>query len=153
MAARFKRNGLLIIFLSGVMAGFSQQEIRGVVKDATTKEPVSSASVTIKNGRGILTDSTGYFSLMAEKFPLQLMVSIIGYKVQTIPLKDFKDSANGKRDTLVIYIQASSSMLSAVTVKSNKKPRYRNKDNPAVELIRKVINNKDVNRPGHYDFT
>ena len=36
-------------------------------------------------------------------------------------------------------------------VRSGKKPRYRNKDNPAVELIRKVIENKEKNRPESYN--
>src|SRR6185312_2903252 len=42
--------------------------------------------------------------------------------------------------------------LNEVVVKSGKKPKYRNKDNPAVELIRKVIENKEKNRPQAYDY-
>ncbi|HEX2607358.1 MAG TPA: DUF5686 family protein, partial [Flavisolibacter sp.] len=43
--------------------------------------------------------------------------------------------------------------LSAVTVKSRKKINYKNKDNPAVELIRRVIAAKEKNRPTQYDYT
>ena len=49
------------------------------------------------------------------------------------------------KDRVVIYMKPSSGLLSSVTVKS-KKQKYRNKDNPAVELIRKVIDNKARNR-------
>ncbi len=40
-----------------------------------------------------------------------------------------------------------SKLLKEVTVES-KRAKYRNRDNPAVELIRHVIDNKDKNRPG-----
>ena len=46
---------------------------------------------------------------------------------------------------LVVLMQPNSSLLKSVTVKS-KRTKYRNKDNPAVELIRKVIDNKPKNK-------
>ena len=42
--------------------------------------------------------------------------------------------------------------LSNLVVKSKKKINYRNKDNPAVELIRRVIANRDKNRPEFYNY-
>jgi uncharacterized protein DUF5686/carboxypeptidase-like protein len=52
---------------------------------------------------------------------------------------------------VVIYMKPSSGTLSTVTVKT-KKQKYRNKDNPAVELIRKVIDNKSKNRIENSQF-
>jgi hypothetical protein len=149
MAERLKRNWLFIVFLLLAMNGLAQTEIKGFVRDAISREPLAFVSVSIKNGRGVSTDSTGYFSIQISKTPVQLLFSVIGYKTATFSVKD---STVGQ-DTLAILLQPSSSMLSSVTVKSKKKPKYKNKDNPAVELIRKVINNKDNNRPGHYDYT
>jgi len=153
MEGWIKSKWLAIVFLFGAFEGVAQTgTINGIVKDALTKQPLASASVAIKNGRGATTDSLGYFSVEANKIPVQLIFSLIGYKTQTITVRQFSDTGALKKDTLIILIQPSSSMLSSVTIKSNKKPRYRNKDNPAVELMRKVINNKDKNRPSHYDY-
>jgi hypothetical protein len=45
-----------------------------------------------------------------------------------------------------------SDALQEVVVKTQKRAKYRNKDNPAVELIDLVIENKDKNRITSYDF-
>ena len=42
--------------------------------------------------------------------------------------------------------------LNAVVVQSKNKTKYRNKDNPAVDLMRRVIANKDKNKPQNYDY-
>lgn len=39
-----------------------------------------------------------------------------------------------------------------VTVKTNKRGKYSNKNNPAVDLIKRVIENKDKNKISSYDF-
>ena len=44
------------------------------------------------------------------------------------------------------------SNLGEVVIRSGKKTKYRNKDNPAVELIRQVIAHKEQNRPESYDY-
>ena len=49
-------------------------------------------------------------------------------------------------------IPAVAQQLQEVVVKSGKKPKYRNKDNPAVELIRRVIENREKNRPTAYTY-
>ncbi|HMH34479.1 MAG TPA: DUF5686 family protein [Puia sp.] len=127
------------------------KSIIGIVEDAISKQPLSLVSVAVKNGRGVTTDSLGYFAIETDKLPVQLSFSIIGYKNQSLTVKQFNNDSLA-RDTLIVLMQANSSLLGSVTVKSKKKPKYRNKDNPAVELIRKVINNKEKNRPGHYDY-
>ncbi len=57
-------------------------------------------------------------------------------------------------DTLQIIdvtMQAMPAALNEVVVTKKKRTRYRNKDNPAVELIRQVIAHKENNRLSHYD--
>ena len=50
-------------------------------------------------------------------------------------------------------MQADVQTLAGVSIHAGKKTRYRNKDNPAVELIRQVIAHKDSNRMQSYNYT
>ncbi|HEX4849942.1 MAG TPA: DUF5686 family protein, partial [Puia sp.] len=151
MAEWFRGKWMVVALLIGSINCLGQKTIVGKVRDGISKQPLSDVSIGVKGGKGIVTDSAGIFSIEVDKLPTQLIFSIIGYKTQSLTVKTFTNDST-KRDTLVVMMQSNSSMLSSVTVKSNKKPKYRNKDNPAVELIRKVINNKDKNRPGFYDY-
>jgi len=152
MAAWFRGKWMALILLFFSTYCFGQTiTITGVVKDAINRQPLASVSVGNKNGRGATSDSLGNFTIEADRLPAQLIFSIIGYKTQTFTVKQISKDTS-RKDTIVILLQSNSSLLSSVTVKSNKKPKYRNKDNPAVELIRKVINNKEKNRPGFYDY-
>ncbi len=151
MAVWLKRNWIVIVFLTATSHGFAQTSVSGFVKDAATQQPIGSVTVSIKNGGTVATDSLGHFVIRVDKFPVQISFSSVGYKNQSVTVKQFNDSDSLKKDTLNVLMKSNSKLLSSVTVKT-KRPKYRNKDNPAVELIRKVISNKDKNRPGHYDY-
>ncbi|MDE3249446.1 MAG: carboxypeptidase-like regulatory domain-containing protein [Bacteroidota bacterium] len=134
------------LWLVGLILGFQFAQaqritVTGVVSDSTTGTPLSNVSVYFKNGGGVRTDAQGAYFLQTEQSPVYIEFSIIGYKKLRIPIK---------QDTgmLVISVKlhATYSELSNVTVTKKNKQRYRNKDNPAVELIRQVINHKDSNR-------
>jgi len=75
-----------------------------------------------------------------------VQVTYVGYKLQ---LKTIKP---GTRQTLNIELETDPKAMNNVTVSTNKRAPYKNKGNPAVELIRRVIDNKPINRPEHYDY-
>src|SRR5882724_11442153 len=103
---------LAIIFLMSAFNSLAQtRTINGVVRDAISKQPLASVSVAIKNasGGGVTTDSLGYFAIESNKMPTQLLFSIIGFKTQTVTVRQFNDTGNLKKDTLIVMIQASSS--------------------------------------------
>ncbi|MBS1915622.1 MAG: carboxypeptidase-like regulatory domain-containing protein [Bacteroidetes bacterium] len=142
---RIKRNGLVFVFLAIAFSSVAQvTRITGVVKDAVTKQPLYAVSVTIKNRNGVPTDSLGNFTISSDRQISQLQFSIVGYKSQTVSIKSPKD-------TLFVFMQPNGSVLNTVVIK-NKKQKYRNKDNPAVELIRRVIDNKPKNRIESYQY-
>ncbi len=89
IAERVKRNWLALIFLVAVCNSSAQTTvINGVVKDAKTQLPLASVTVSIKNLRGgVTTDSLGYFSIRTTKPVNQLLFSIVGYKNQTVTVK------------------------------------------------------------------
>jgi len=121
--------------------------IRGTVTDGATKEPIASASVYFKDAKGVTTDSLGRFEIRTALNQKQLEVSYIGYKTKVVAVEP------GKEQILRVELSLDASKdLSAVVVKSKKKIKYTNKDNPAVELIRRVIAAKERNRPQSYDY-
>lgn len=120
--------------------------VNGIVRDAVTKKPIHFASVFFKEGRGKSTDSAGRFSLEAFESYSQIVVSFVGYKQQTLNIMA------GTVQDLEIDLQPEGAKLADVVINGKNQPRYRNKNNPAVELIRKVIENRDKNRTEHYDY-
>lgn len=117
--------------------------LTGTVTDASTHEPLRNASITNKlTNRGTRSDSLGRFRLPVGEGRVNLLISMVGYTTKTLL---------PGTDTLTITLNPEIQKLDEVVV-TNKHGKYRNKDNPAVELIRKVIANKDGNRPESFDY-
>jgi hypothetical protein len=112
--------------------------------DSLTHQPIANASISTPNGhRGVLTDSAGHFHFYTEKDVPKLVISAAGY--QSISLST-------REESVVVYLSKKYTLLKEFVVK-RKPGRYRNKNNPAVELIRKVIANKARNGPGANAYT
>ena len=143
MFAGIKKILLILIVTVLCKAGAGQtRTIKGTVLDSLSHLPIANVSVALPNGhRGVLTDAAGTFSITSDKPIVKLIVSAMGYQSQTVP-------AVGE---LTIYLSKSFTLLQDVVVR--RKLRYRNKNNPAVELIRKVIANKARNGPGADAYT
>lgn len=134
--------------LSGTVIG-QTRTITGIVVDSLSHAPLPNVSVSIKNGsRGVFTDPEGKFSIRTDKTEGNLLVSTSGYQTAVIPLPP-RDT-NPQRMT--ILLSKAYTTLKEFVVKA-KPGRYRNKNNPAVELIRQVIANKARNGPGANDYT
>ena len=112
----------------------------GVVIDSLTNKPMEYIAVYIeKTSTGCVTNYNGEFFLSDDSGKNILVVSAFGYKTRHIALKP------GKNLGLTIKMQEESIRLESAIVKP-KREKYRKKENPAVELIRNVIANKDKNR-------
>jgi hypothetical protein len=123
--------------------------LSGTVTDALTHEPLINASIYNKTERrGLRSDSAGRFSLPATagsgKFTL--VISMVGYTPQT-----FANLSPGK-DSLTVSLSPETVKMQQVVVTNKLAGKYRNKNNPAVDLIRKVIANKENNRPESFDY-
>ncbi len=114
--------------------------VHGRVWDAHTEEPLPFATVRIPEaGIGTRTDAEGRFSLKTHApGPLTLRVTYVGYVAQELPLRV------GEENEMKVTLREATATLQEVTVRVE---HYRNKDNPAVALIRKAIEHKDKNRP------
>ena len=134
------------LFCSSIL--FAQTTIiSGTVTDAGNRKPLPFVGVAFEGTTtGTTTNDQGRFTLSTNKPYTLVKVSFLGYKDAHLTI------VAGKEQVLNVKLFPESKQLTEVVVKSGKKPKYRNKDNPAVELIRKVIENKDKNRPESYNF-
>ena len=120
--------------------------IRGIVTDASTGEPVPYVSVLLKGTSvGTLTDAAGKYLIETAVKATEIRYSFIGYDPVTRKINP------GTTQTIDIRLSLTSITLDEVTVKPGKR-EYRNRNNPAVELIENVISHKNTNRPESFDF-
>jgi len=122
--------------------------VTGKVIDAADKESLPFVTVSFPGTTiGVTTDNDGKFSISSSRQFSQLKISFVGYKEVLLNIQPGKTQSVN-----VVSLQAASQQLTEVEIRSGAKVRYRNRDNPAVELIRRVIANKEKNRPERYNY-
>lgn len=138
----------LFILLLGTVTAFGQTVISGTVTDANTKHTLPYVSVAFNNSTvGTSTNDQGRYVLRTSQLNLtQLKITFVGYKPALLTI------VPGKAQVLNIKLFPEAQNLTEVKVVSPPKQKYTNRDNPAVELIRKVIENKPKNRPESYNY-
>ena len=143
---RFIRYIILIALLQAVAGIFlshaqSFTSASGIVKDSITGEPLPFVSVYFDGSTiGAMTDDNGTFTLQNNQGYTKLAAASLGYDTKFIDLKPGK-----KNDNLEVLLKPTAFEISEVVVKP-KREKYTRKDNPAVELIKKVIAPKNDNR-------
>ncbi|MDD2437780.1 MAG: DUF5686 family protein [Massilibacteroides sp.] len=133
----------LFLVIIGSLRSHGQTVISasGIVKDSITGEALSYVSVIFENSTiGAMTDDFGKFSLQNNKGFVRLAISSLGYDTKIIALK-----AGQKNDAIEVLLAPTSFQIKEVVVKP-KRERYSRKNNPAVDLIKQVIERKDANR-------
>ena len=134
---------VVVLLLVSTLQLMAQQKITGRVIDEEGFA-VSYASVQYRGHKiAVSSDSQGKFSI--EKHPgWVLTVSALSYKSQTI-------SVNEKMDFIEVKLKDDSHKLNEVVVKT-KRGKYTRKDNPAVELMRRVIAAKKKTDLSNHDY-
>src|SRR5258707_11032116 len=137
----YKKITFLAVFLFCTSILFAQTTtVSGTVTDAKNKQPLQFVAISFTGSTiGVTTDSIGKFTLSAEQSYTHIKVSFLGYKDADFTITP------GKEQILNVKLIPLAQQLNEVVINSGKKPKYRNKDNPAVELIRNVIENKEKN--------
>ena len=120
--------------------------IKGTVTDANTGEPIPYVSVVLKGTTvGTITDTQGRYIIETYVAAAEIRFSFIGYEAES---RIFHPGIN---QTIDIRLKLSSISLDEVTVRPDRND-YRNKNNPAVEIIKSVIDHKNLNRKEAYDY-
>jgi hypothetical protein len=149
MTDKVKRIILILAFLLPLFAlkALAQNTvITGVIMDAKEKDPMPYVTVLFK-GTNIITrsDADGKFRISTSQGHTELQFSYVGYKTSFVTVK------TGQTQDIIVNLEPESTSLKEVVVSAGKRPRYKNKANPAVELIRQVIDHKDQNRLESYN--
>lgn len=121
--------------------------VRGIVTDSATNEPLPYVGITFSTSltNGTFTDDEGMFKLVSNENVNALKVSCLGYETQIFPIE------YGISQYVSIKLHHVSEQLNEVVILGKRK-RYKNRNNPAVELIEKVIENKPRNKLESFDY-
>lgn len=121
-------------------------KIKGTVIDANTKEPLPFVNIAFKGANiGTTTDFDGNYYLETQWGTATLQASFVGYTTTS------KTVQLGSSQTINFLLKNDAIEMEVFEVKADKE-RYKNKDNPAVDLIKLVIEHKDDNRKESMDF-
>ena len=120
--------------------------IQCYVVDWQTGDSIPYANAVYRNLKlGASSDANGHFSI-ARKVGEQLTITAIGYKPRHI-----KITTHTARELKVTLI-ADSKQLQGIVVKAKRRHKYSRKDNPAVELMRRVIAAKKQTHLENHDY-
>ena len=135
-----------LFFLSVLCLGVVKlsAQIKGVVTDSETGDPIPYLNVYYDGkGVGTITDIDGQYTISVHPGWTKLTFSMVGYgtEVRNVSVNTKKLDVKMKPDLV----------LDEVIVKP-KKEKYSRKNNPAVEMMKKVIAAKKLNDLGVNDF-
>ncbi len=120
--------------------------VKGTIKDAVTKEPLIGVSIFIPGTSvGTTTDIEGNYSLKTNQSESKVQFTYVGYKSKTLTITP------GQTQVLNVQLESDAKRLKEVVIKGRSR-NYSNKNNPAVDLIRLVVDNKNKNRLESYDY-
>lgn len=138
----------LIICIAQIVSGTAiaqSTSIKGTVTDAKTGETLPFVSILIPGTTmGTASDADGKYAMTLREDYKTVKFTYVGY------LSIEKPITPGIDQVINVKMSVDASMLKEVTIKG--RGRYRNKDNPAVQLIREVIAHKDQNKMAANDF-
>lgn len=136
---------LLFLTLTQVM---SAQTIKGVVVDEETGDTIPKTGVQYKNSNiSTACDKNGFFTI-ERRNDEYLTFSAVGYKTLSILIGPNTPSE------MRITLKSETKRLNEVTIKA-KRGKYSRKNNPAVELMKRVIAAKkrtDLSNHDYYQF-
>ena len=142
-----KRAGLFL-WLAFLAIIVQAQNITGQIFDSQTGDSIPFAALRYRGHKiSMVSNYAGRFSI-ERHVGWKLTFSSVGYKSESVEITENTPSH------LTIRLRPDAHELNEVTVKG-KRHRYRRKDNPAVELMRRVIAAKkrtDLGNHPYYEY-
>lgn len=129
----FMNKIILAIFFLPIFL-FSQNKIQGIVLDSKSKEPLAFANITFNANPklNVTTDIDGKFNFKSNDELQKLICTYVGY--EKLEINDLTNS-----NEIQIILNPISNSLDEVVINKN--------NNPANRIIKKVIENKEMNNP------
>ncbi len=134
----------LIVFFLLCFLGVRAQNLTGTVTDFKTGEALPFVNIYYEGTTiGVNTKEDGSYSIR-KMVGKKLTFSYVGYDRQLLPIAN-------TTDRLDVQLKTTTTQLQEATVKA-KRNKYKRKNNPAVDFIRKVIAAKKSNDVRAHDF-
>lgn len=116
-----------------------------MVRDSITREPVPHVSISVPGTDiGVIATEHGGFTINTRKNIARLRVSAVGYTTQEVVLKL-------GQSVVIVNLVPTSLQLDEVVVKRGKE-KYSKKNNPAVELAKRLISRRHLGNPHANDY-
>ena len=132
-----------LLFLLWALQSFAQ--IQGVVKDEDTGEPIPFVSIFYEGkGVGCISDIDGRFKVDKMVEWKELTFSSVGYTTKVVPI-------TAKTEFLNVSLKVMDHTLDEIVVRP-KREKYSRKNNPAVELMKKVVASKELDDLKQKDY-
>ena len=136
----------LTIILLWASTLFANAQITGIVLDAQTGDTIAYPSASYKGSSiAVSGNSAGVFSVERHN-GWYLTISAVGYVSQRILIK------SSTPHSLTFRLKTDTHQLDEVVVKSKRKKKYSRKNNPAVELMQRVIAAKKRTHLNNHDY-
>ena len=140
-----RRIFFLFVLLTAFCLTSAAQFITGTVTDQETGEGIPYASVVYKGHNvAVVSDDKGHYRIDRHN-GWTITFSAVGYKSQTLAVE------YDTRGYQAITLSPDGGQVAEVTVKA-KRNRYSRKNNPAVDLMRKVIEKKKQTNLANHDY-
>jgi hypothetical protein len=132
---------LIIFFFFGFISIFAQTKVSGYVFDENN-QPIPFCNVIFKGStQGTITDENGKFYMESGDTWTALIVSFLGYETLDIPL------TKKVNYDLKFILNEEASQLNQVFIVAGKQSK---KNNPAIDLLRKIWEHKRKNGLKHF---
>ena len=140
---------LFCVLSLSALLGFAQQvpmtQITGLVRDSLTREGVSYASVSlVGTSEGTMANEKGGFTINTRVSFSKLRITAMGYATKELDIKP------GQGSVVLVDLVPTGVELEELVVRKGKE-KYSKKNNPAVEMIKRLRAKRDDNDPLNHD--
>jgi len=133
---------MVVLAASGQNAPLTQ--ITGMVRDSVSHEGIAYASIAlVGTSEGTMATDKGGFTINSRSRFNKLRVTAMGYKPKDVEIKP------GQGSVVLVDLVATGVELEELVVRKGKE-KYSKKNNPAVEMIKKLRERRDDNDPKRF---
>ena len=143
---------VLVLALTALSATSQQAvtQITGLVRDSLSREGIPYASISlVGTNEGTLATQQGGFTINSRASFSRLRVTAMGYRTKEVEIKP------GQGSVVLIDLVATGVELEELIVRKGKE-KYSKKNNPAVDMIKRLRAKRDDNDPRrfpHYGYS
>ena len=144
---------VLLLAMAALTAAAQQgavTQITGMVRDSVTHDGIAYASISlVGTSEGTLATDKGGFAINSRASFNKLRVSAMGYRAKEVSIKA------GQGSVILIDLVPTGVELDEVVIRKGKE-KYSKKNNPAVDMIKKLRARRDDNDPRrfpHYGYS